>query len=86
MLGISEFFKKIQGSFAREISTRMIIKDAIKKHTGAEVPLEAISIKAASVVLGGVNQATRSAIYIKKQVIIKEISGTQELRYINDIR
>lgn len=86
MLGIGEFFKKIQGSFAKEIFARTIVKEAIKKHTGADVPIEDISIKSATISLGSVNQATRSAVYIKKTAILKELTLQDELRFIKDIR
>ena len=86
MIGISEFFKKIQGSFAKEIIARTIIKEAIRKYVGADIPIEMISIKGSSIILGGVNQSVKSAIYIKKQSILKDVVGTKEHHYIKDIR
>ncbi len=86
MFGISEFFKKIQGSYAKEILIRTAIKDAILRHTGALVPIAAVTFKGGTVFLNGISQSLKSAIYIKKQAILEEIAEKQNIRIVHDIR
>jgi hypothetical protein len=86
MIGISELFKRIQGARAREILIRTSIQDSIKKYTGADIPLEAISFSSDSIVLKNITSSLRSAIYIKKGAIIEEINRNQDARKVTDIR
>jgi hypothetical protein len=86
MFGISEFFKKIQGSYTKEILIRNAIKEAILHQTGADIPITAVIFKSDTVMLTGVSQSLKSAIYIKKQAILKEIADKQDVRVVNDIR
>lgn len=86
MFDISNFFKKFHGAFAKEVLIRSTIREAILKYTGAEVPLTAIAFKSETVILEGVSQSLKSAIYIKKQAILKEIALKQNMRAVTDIR
>lgn len=86
MFGIGQFFSKIQNSFAKEVLIRTVMKDAIKKYVGLEIPIENISVKSGTITLDNVSQSARSAIFIKKQAIIKEIMAAQNIKNITDIR
>lgn len=85
MFGISEFFKKFQNSYTKEVYIRTAIKDSITKHTGAVVPLSAITFRSGAVILDGVSPSLKSVIYIKKQTILKEIALKQDIRVVTDI-
>ena len=86
MFGIGDFFKRFQGVFAKEILVRNAIKEAILRHTGADIPITSIAFKSGAVILSNVSQSLKSAIYIKKSAIIKDIAEKQNIRYVNDIR
>jgi hypothetical protein len=86
MLNIGEFFKRIKGSFAKEIFVRNAIKEAVKKYTGADIQIEDISFKGSTVMLKNVNQSARSTIFIKKHAIIKEVNTAQNIRIVSDVR
>lgn len=84
MFGISGFFKNIQNAFTKEVVLRMNIKEVIKKHTGAELPIENISCKNGVITLNKVNSAILSTVYIKKSKILV---GLADLNIkITDIR
>ncbi|MFA6295643.1 MAG: hypothetical protein WC666_04520 [Candidatus Paceibacterota bacterium] len=86
MIGLGEFFKKVQNSFLKEVSLRTAIRDIIKKYTEADVSIENISYKNNIIILKDVSQTVRSVIFIKKQAILKEISEKQDIYKITDIR
>jgi len=86
MLGIGEFFKKIQSVRTREVLIRTTIQQAIKKHTGVEISLDAMSFSGDAVVLKLANSSFKSALFIKKNAIIEEINRGQSLRKVGDIR
>ncbi len=86
MIGIGEFFKKIRDVRAKEVMARSAVRDAIKKHTAAEVPVEHISFRAGAAILGGLSQAARSAIFVKKPAILEEIARLPGARAVTDIR
>lgn len=86
MFDISNFFKKFQGAFAKEVLIRTAIKDAIRASTGVEIPLTSISFKSGTVFLNDISQSLKSAVFIKKQAILKEISEKQNIREVTDIR
>jgi hypothetical protein len=86
MIGLGGFFKKVQSSFSKEISLRMTVSGVIRTHVGVEIPIESISYKNKAIILRDVNQAVRSAIFIKKQAILKEIAEKQDVWRAEDIR
>jgi len=86
MLGIGEFFRRIQDIKTKEIFVRTAIQDSIKKHTSVHVPIENISFASGSVVLKNINQTARSVVFIRKANIIKDINGAQTVRVVTDIR
>ena len=86
MLSIKEFFKKIQGTRAKEYFIRSVVVAAVKKYSSVDVPIEAVSFSSSDVVLKGINQTARSVIFTKRTEIIKEINTVQSDRIITDIR
>jgi len=75
MFNISKFFSRINSSFGKEIILRTAICSAIKKHTGIDIQIGDLTIKSGIVNVNGVSQSARSAIFIKKQAILKELEG-----------
>ncbi len=73
MFGISEFFKRVQNSFTKEVLSRTAIKEAIKKVTGIDIAIEDINQKDGIVMLKKLDSAARSVIFIKKNRILEEI-------------
>ena len=74
------------GIQARESLVLIAAQQALKKQFAIEVPLGSISRKGSLITLKGIDQATRSALFIKKEAILKEINGLQSVRTIRDIR
>ena len=85
MKSISEFFGRFRNIQVRELLVRLAVQQALKGWLALEVPLEAISCKGATVTLKGIDQSARSALFIKKETILKEINGLQSVRTIIDI-
>jgi len=86
MIGISEFFKRIKGAHMREVIIRTAVKGSLKTIAGLDIELEAISFSGDSLILKSLSSAARSAIFIKKTVILEDINRNQTLRKISDIR
>lgn len=86
MIGLGEFFKKVQNSFVKELSLRASIKEIVMKHTNIEIPIENISYKSGSIILKNVNQTAKSVIFIKKKVILEEIYKQNPGLVVSDIR
>lgn len=86
MLTIGHFFKKIQSKYTAELLLREIIQKSIQQHTGAAIPVKAISIKNSTIVIAGLSPATCSQLFIKKQAILQEIGAQQSKRTITDIK
>ncbi len=85
MLGLSGFFKNIQNAFTKEVVLRTAIQKTIKNQVGLEIPLENIVCKNGIVSLKNVNSSALSAIFIKKEKIIKEIKEKEQVSVV-DIR
>jgi hypothetical protein len=75
MRSISEFFKDIKGRQARAARLRTVVQEAVIKHAGVRVPLEAISLSAGAAVLKGLDQTEKSVVFIKKTAILAEIGA-----------
>ena len=86
MYGIGGFFKKIQNSFSGEIILRNIIKDAVCKHCGIELSIDNVSYKNGVINLKHLNQSAKSAVFIKKVSILKELKEKVSGKTITDIR
>ena len=86
MFNIRDFLKRIQGIQTQEYALRVIIKESIKKHTSLDVPIESITIKSHTVVLKNISSIGKSALFIKKAAVIKDINTAQSVHFIYDIR
>ncbi len=86
MLKISEFLKRIGGIQGHEIAFRSGVQAAIKDITGAEVPIGSIIFKSGTIMLKGISSSARTAIFIKKAVIIERANSNQSTHTIKDIR
>jgi len=86
MFNIKDFFAKIEGAQAREMAVRESVREAIKKHSGLEVPLETISFNSGTAVLKNIGQTARSVIFIKKVAILDDVNAAQSLRKVTDLR
>jgi hypothetical protein len=86
MISISEFFKRIGGIQAREITFRVGVQAAIRESIGMDVPIESITFKSGGIILKDISQAARTAIFIKKINIIEQANMFQSIHRITDIR
>lgn len=86
MFNIGQFFTKIKGKQGKEILIRQSIVDAIKKHTGIDIPLSSVEFRASIPTIKGLSSAQKSAIFIKKTAIIADVNNQQSFRRIDDIR
>ena len=86
MFNISHFFNKLQNSFTKEIFIRSVIREAMKKQTGADIPIEQISVKSGVIFLKNVNSSARAAIFMKKQAILSEIEAANTGKTFTDLR
>ncbi len=58
----------------RRKSVMPAVSEIVKKITHITVPPESIHISSSKVILNGISQAARSEIFIKREVILKEIN------------
>ncbi|MES2216106.1 MAG: hypothetical protein V4481_02310 [Patescibacteria group bacterium] len=86
MLSIAKFFERIQNKRSKDVFIRTVVQSAIQKNTGAVVPLEFVTFKGEAVALKNVSSTLLSAIFIKKNQILKDINGEQAIRIVQDIR
>lgn len=86
MKSIREFFARIQNRQFQEIQLRASISDAVTKHTRVVLPPDSISFSPKVLVLKGLNQSAKSAIFIKKTYILKDLNEILPARMIADIR
>jgi hypothetical protein len=86
MKRISELLGRIIGIQSSEALVLIAVQQALKKQFALEVPLGSISRKGSSITLKGIDQSARSALFIKKESVLKEINITQSVRIIRDIR
>lgn len=86
MFSIGDFFKRIQSVQSKEIYIRSVVQDVIKKHVGVEIPINDISFKSDVVNLKNISSAAKSALFIKRNAVIKEINEVQQVREVKDVR
>jgi len=86
MLSISEFFKRMGGIQAREISFREAVRAAIKESINIEIPIESIAFKSGTVSLKNVSSAARSAIFVKRPLILERVNSLQSVHAVTSIR
>lgn len=65
---------------------RNVIVQVIKNHIGLDVPIESITLKNNEIVLKNLSQSARSAIFVRKQLILKAIEESDVMRKFKDIR
>ena len=85
MLSISEFFKRVGGIQAREITFRTAVQSAIKETLNIEIPIESISFKSGTVSLKNISSEARSFIFIKKATILERVNALQSTYIVTDI-
>ena len=76
----------MQGKFAQEIAVRAVIQEIIKKQTTLEVPLDKITFVGMDMVLKNLDQTAKSAVFIKKASLLKEIAAIVSKKSITNIR
>ena len=86
MFGIGDFFKKVQSSYTKELFIRTCIIEAIKETVHIDVPIAAVAFKGSVVTLNNTSQSLKSAVFIKKQSILKKINEKQQIRAVTDLR
>ena len=86
MIGLKDFFKKIQNRHTTELFVRSVIQASIKKYTGGDISFDSISFSASSVVLKDISSGLKSALFIKKNAIISDINSNQSNKVVTDIR
>ncbi|MFA6315498.1 MAG: hypothetical protein WC648_03990 [Candidatus Paceibacterota bacterium] len=86
MFGISHLLSRIQNVFLKETLARSCIAKIISNTIGVDVPVESVSIKGSTILLLNTSQSMRTAIFIKKQAILKEFAANEETKNFLDIR
>lgn len=81
MKNIREFFSRVQNKQLQEFAKIQSIKEVIARVAKVEIEPSSITIRGGDIVLRGLGQTEKSEIYLKKNIILKNIS----LR-IRDIR
>ncbi len=85
MFNISQFLERLKKISGSSINTRTEVSRILKEQIGLNVPIEAIELKPPKIYIKNISQAARSEIYIRKEIIIKEINKTGT-RPLVDIR
>lgn len=86
MLSIAKFFERIQNKRSKDVFIRTVVQNAIQKNTGVVVQLESVTFRGEGVSLKNVTPTLLSAIFIKKNQILRDINAEQAMRVVQDIR
>ena len=86
MKSISEFFSRILGKQGEEMRLRLAFQEIIEKYAKTKVPFDAISFSIKTVSIKGLSQGAKSAIFIKKPAMLKEIAERVPNRPIENIQ
>ena len=86
MKSIGEFFARIRGKQMDEMRLRLCIQEIIEKYTKVKLSFDDISFSIKSVSVKGLGQAAKSAVFVKKTAILKEIGDKVPSRQIDDIK
>ena len=86
MLGIHEFFKRIQNLHSKEVFVRTVIQESLKKYTNIGLELKDINFQESTIVLKNTNQTFKSVVFTKKNQILNDINEKQTIRKVTDIR
>ena len=74
MFNISQLLNRIRSIQSKGMVGIILVHDSILKNVGIDIPLGDISIKSSVVSIKNISQSAKSAIYIKKQAILKDIN------------
>ncbi|MDP3962813.1 MAG: hypothetical protein Q8Q03_03035 [bacterium] len=85
MKSIEGFLGKFRGRAATQIQNHILIVEIIKKHTGVELEMKDVKISSGELVIHATS-ALKNEIFIKKNLILKEISQKIQKIRISDIR
>ncbi|GEM_PF-602453 len=86
MFNISQFLNRIRGTQGKQILQRNIVRNVVLKNIGIDIPAENITIKSAVIFLNNISQSAKSAVYVKKQIILNEINKGQDTIIVRDIK
>lgn len=86
MIGIGQFFHRIQNTFTKEVLVRKLIVGSVKENTNVDIPIESIVLKNGVVFLKNISNTAKSVVYIKKSKIIQQVNDQQQVRLILDIK
>ena len=86
MLGIHEFFKRIQNLHSKEVFVRTVIQESLIKYTNVGLELKDINFQESTIVLKNTNQTFKSVVFTKKNQILNDINEKQTIRKVTDIR
>ncbi|MDB5238830.1 MAG: hypothetical protein JWO00_165 [Candidatus Parcubacteria bacterium] len=86
MKSIGEFFARIRNKQTDEIRLRLSVQEIIEKYAKTKLPFDAISFSIKTISIKGLSQGAKSAIFIKKPVILKELAEKVPNRPIEYIR
>jgi len=85
MKGIGELFGLIKNRYAKEAYLRSIVKEIVSVQAKVELPIEKISFRNGKVLLKGLDQASKSSIFVKKQAILSGLKEKLPDTVINDV-
>ncbi|MFA6432830.1 MAG: hypothetical protein WCV82_03410 [Candidatus Paceibacterota bacterium] len=86
MKSIAEFFSKIQSKQAQKILIYTIAKEAIFSISKIDIPIGSITFSGKNIILSGLDQTSKSVIFIKKTAIIGEMNKKLPNMAVVDIR
>ncbi|MDE1975337.1 MAG: hypothetical protein KGI49_02400 [Patescibacteria group bacterium] len=86
MKSIKEFLSSISDKRTRELIDRGTAKKVIADDIGIDEQKISVSFKNGAVIIVGLSQAAKTAIYIKKDGLVAKLSTVLPNRAIRDIR
>ncbi len=86
MRSIGEFLSRIRNKQAQEIFLRSTIQTALKTTLAIDADIDAIEFKGGAVLIKGLSQTAKSALYMKKGSLLKEIAKLLPTRAVNDVK
>ena len=86
MFNIGQYFDRFLNSQNKEVVFRTVVKKIVLEKVGIDLNVGDISIKSGVINLKNISQAARSAIFIKKQLLISTINESQGSYKVIDIR
>ncbi len=86
MFNINQLLEKVRALRNSDVGIRTTVQVAIKKLTGADIPISSLSIKSGKVSIKNLSSAAKAEIFLKKPKILEEIrlvTGNDRVRDIN---